>query len=150
MKYKCHYETKIGTICIEETNNEITAIYIDKIGSNKDDCETELLKKTYIELEEYFNKKRTSFDVPIRLIGTEFQVKVWNELRKIPYGKTVSYGYIAKAIGSPKASRAVGAANNKNPILIIVPCHRVIGANGKLVGFTCGIEIKKFLLDLEK
>lgn len=150
MKYRCHYKTDIGTICIEETDDKITALYIDEIYNIEEDCETELLKKTHIELQEYFDKKRKNFDVPIKLIGTDFQVKVWNELRNIPYGKTVSYGYIAKAIGNPKASRAVGGANNKNPIMIIVPCHRVIGSTGKMVGFGCGIEVKEFLLNLEK
>lgn len=150
MNYRCHYKTDIGTICIEETDDKITALYIEEVYNSEEDYETELLRKTHIELQEYFDKKRKSFDVPIKLIGTDFQVKVWNELKKIPYGKTVSYGYIAKAIGNPKASRAVGGANNKNPIIIIVSCHRVIGANGSLVGFGCGIDVKKFLLNLEK
>ncbi|NLK95943.1 MAG: methylated-DNA--[protein]-cysteine S-methyltransferase [Clostridiales bacterium] len=150
MKNRCHYETCIGTICIEEMNNEVIALFIDKNFNNKEDCETDILRETNKQLQEYFNKQRKIFDVPINLIGTEFQKKVWNALRDIPYGETRSYGEIAKAIGQPKACRAIGGANNKNPIMIIVPCHRVIGSKGDLVGFGAGLKTKKFLLDIEK
>lgn len=102
------------------------------------------------ELEEYFNNERTSFDVPIRPTGTEFQSKVWEELMKIPYGYVKRYGDIAKQIGDKDASRAVGMACRTNPLLIIIPCHRVIGANNKLTGFNIGIENKSFLLNHEK
>ncbi len=111
--------------------------------------ETDLIKTTYVQLMEYFDGKRTTFDVPIRLEGSSFQTKVWEELRKIPYGETRSYGEIAKMVGVPKGARAVGGANHNNPILIIVPCHRVIGSSGSLVGFGAGIPVKEMLLKLE-
>ncbi len=101
------------------------------------------------EMEEYFAGERKNFTIPTKTEGTPFQEKVWQALRDIPYGETRSYGQIAAAIGNPKASRAVGMANNKNPILIITPCHRVIGANGKLVGFGAGLPLKERLLTLE-
>lgn len=112
--------------------------------------ETALIKKTKQQLDEYFAGKRKEFDIPIKLEGTDFQIKVWKELLKIPYGETYSYLDIAKRIGNPKASRAVGMANNKNKIIIIVPCHRVIGSNKKLVGYACGLDVKEKLLELEK
>ena len=100
-------------------------------------------------LNEYFKGKRISFDLPLLFDGTEFQVKVWKALMTIDYGKTATYGDIAKLIGSPKAFRAVGGANNKNKIAIIIPCHRVIGSNGNLTGYAGGLGIKQYLLDLE-
>lgn len=147
--YKFHYKTPIGTICIEDEDNNIVGLYLDN-SDPKDDIETELIKKAHIQLTEYFNKTRKIFDLPVKFKGTDFQNKVWKSLQTIPYGETRSYGQIAEQIGNPKASRAVGGANNKNRIIIVVPCHRVIGANGSLVGFGCGIDIKKYLLDLEK
>ena len=112
--------------------------------------ETDLINNTRKQLDEYFAGKRKKFDIPIKLDGTDFQIKVWKELLKIPYGETCSYLDIAKRIGNPKASRAVGMANNKNKIIIIVPCHRVIGSNKKLVGYACGLDVKEKLLELEK
>ncbi len=111
--------------------------------------ETALLNKVENQLNEYFNFKRITFDIPLKPAGTEFQKKAWAELLKIPYGKFISYGEQAKRIGNAKASRAVGAANGKNPIGIIIPCHRVLGANGSLTGFAGGLSMKKKLLDLE-
>jgi len=108
-----------------------------------------LLKKAQKQITEYFAKKRTAFDLPLEPLGTAFQKKTWKALRAIPFGETRSYADIAKKIGSPKACRAVGAANGKNPISIIVPCHRVIGSNGKLTGFAGGLEAKSWLLDFE-
>ena len=102
------------------------------------------------ELREYFDGKRREFDLPLAPEGTDFQKRVWEELCKIPYGETRSYGEIAAALGNTRAARAVGLANNKNPIPIIVPCHRVIGADGALVGYAGGVEAKDFLLKLEK
>ncbi|GAA0741436.1 methylated-DNA--[protein]-cysteine S-methyltransferase [Clostridium oceanicum] len=102
------------------------------------------------QLDEYFKGERKSFDFKYELRGTEFQKKVWNALINIPYGETCSYKDIAINIGNEKASRAVGMANNKNPITIVIPCHRVIGANGKLVGYFGGLDMKKGLLKLEK
>lgn len=106
-------------------------------------------KEVARQLKEYFAGKREDFDVPLVLEGTEFQMRVWNYLRKIPYGETVSYGQIARIIGSPDAARAVGLANGQNPIPIIIPCHRVIGSNGDLTGFGGGLPIKQKLLALE-
>jgi len=101
------------------------------------------------QLQAYFEGRLTEFDVPIRLTGTPFQRSVWNALRRVPFGTTASYGQIAKSIGRPKACRAVGAANGKNHIPIIVPCHRIIGSSGALVGFGGGLKIKQALLKLE-
>jgi methylated-DNA-[protein]-cysteine S-methyltransferase len=101
------------------------------------------------QLEEYFAGKRTEFDLPIDLYGTPFQKAVWMELTRIPYGETRSYKEIALAIGAAKAVRAIGGANNRNPIPIIIPCHRVIGSNGALVGYGGGLPIKEYLLGLE-
>jgi methylated-DNA-[protein]-cysteine S-methyltransferase len=106
-------------------------------------------KEVIRQLDAYFEGKLTDFDLPIVLDGTEFQLLVWNSLRKIPYGETVSYGQLARRIGSPDAARAVGLANGSNPIPIIVPCHRVIGSNGDLTGFGGGLPVKKKLLALE-
>jgi methylated-DNA-[protein]-cysteine S-methyltransferase len=101
------------------------------------------------QLREYFSGRRREFDLPLEPSGTAFQKSVWRRLQEIPYGATISYGELARRVGNPKASRAVGAANGKNPLPIVVPCHRVIGANGKLVGFGGGLPIKHALLELE-
>lgn len=111
--------------------------------------ETPLIRKTYEQLCEYFDGKRKTFDLPLKIEGTPFQKKVWQALTEIPYGETRTYKEIACAVGNEKACRAVGLANNKNPIGIIVPCHRVVGSNGKLKGYAGGLEAKQFLLDLE-
>lgn len=106
-------------------------------------------KRLKEELLEYLGGRRKNFTVPLDLNGTSFQKKVWNELLKIPYGKVKSYGQIARELGKPKAARAVGMANNRNPVPILVPCHRVVGSDGSLVGYGGGLEFKKFLLELE-
>ena len=111
---------------------------------------TELLSMATIQLDEYFQGKRTTFSLPFKLTGTPFQLAVWKELQNIPYGKTTSYKEIAQKINKPKACRAVGLANNKNPLPIIIPCHRVIGSNGKLIGYAGGLKLKNYLLELEK
>jgi methylated-DNA-[protein]-cysteine S-methyltransferase len=102
------------------------------------------------QLTEYFAGTRTEFDLPMTMLGTPFQQRVWAALQDIPYGETISYGELAAELGNPKASRAVGLANGKNPISIIVPCHRVVGANGDLTGYGGGIERKRHLLDFER
>lgn len=102
------------------------------------------------QLKEYFDGSRSRFQIPLNLRGTPFQQRVWRELQGIPYGRTVSYGDIARKLGKPQASRAVGLANGQNPVSIIVPCHRVIGSNGKLVGYGGGLSIKAALLQLEQ
>lgn len=111
---------------------------------------TELLSMATIQLDEYFQGKRTIFSLPFKLTGTPFQLAVWKELQNIPYGKTTSYKEIAQKINKPKAYRAVGMANNKNPLPIIIPCHRVIGSNGKLIGYAGGLKLKNYLLELEQ
>jgi methylated-DNA-[protein]-cysteine S-methyltransferase len=108
-----------------------------------------ILKKTKQQLDQYFAGKRTSFDVALDLVGTEFQVKAWRALCRIPFGKTISYGQQASNIKKPKAFRAVGSANGKNPIPIIVPCHRVVASDGSLGGYSLGLKMKKQLLALE-
>jgi len=109
-----------------------------------------VIESTIRQLNEYFAGTRHDFDVPLDAVGTEFQHRVWRVLRSIPYGETMSYGEQATVLGDPNKARAVGTANGRNPISIVVPCHRVIGANGSLTGFAGGIKAKKFLLDLEK
>ena len=106
-------------------------------------------QRTQHQLKAYFDQKLKEFSLPLDIKGTDFQLSVWHELGNIPYGKTVSYKDIAQAIGNPKAFRAVGGANNKNPIAIIIPCHRVLGHDGSLIGFGGGLAIKQYLLDLE-
>ena len=111
---------------------------------------TALTDLAFQQVMEYLNGQRWTFDFPYTLHGTEFQRKVWRALCGIPYGETRTYGEIAAAVGNPRACRAVGMANHHNPILIAIPCHRVIGANGKLVGYGCGLDMKESLLQLEK
>lgn len=146
------YETEIGELAIADNGKAITELYfknkIDVEGKNIE--ETELIKKAFNEFKEYLSGDRKNFDIPLEPEGTEFQLKVWEALKSIPYGETCSYKDIAKKVGSSKAYRAVGLANNKNPISIFIPCHRVIGSNGKLVGYGGGLDVKEFLLKLEK
>ena len=126
-------------------------MYVQKQQESAEDKENNpVVQQTIKELEEYFAGNRKVFTVPLDLRGTEFQKKVWEALREIPYGETRSYKEIAEKIGNPKASRAVGMANHRNPIGIVVPCHRVVGANGKLTGYAGGIPMKQALLELEK
>ncbi|PWA11047.1 [Fe-S]-binding protein [Pueribacillus theae] len=113
-------------------------------------CDERKVEEAMIQLKEYFSGIRKTFDLPLDLHGTPFQLKVWEELSGIAYGKTVSYKDVAAAIGMPKAVRAVGGANNRNPVPIIIPCHRVIGTNGSLVGYGGGLQKKEYLLHLEK
>ena len=150
INYFC-YDTEIGTIKISEKEGKIIGlVFSDSKKENEIEKETELIKKAYTQLEEYLSGKRTEFNIEIEMIGTEFQKKVWKELLNIPYGETRSYKDIAIAIGNGKACRAVGNANNKNPIAIIVPCHRVIGSNGSMTGYAGGLDIKEKLLKIEK
>lgn len=143
------YETGLGSVTFIEEDGALLAISMQRSleGVEK---ETSLTKEAYAQLSEYLNGKRKTFDLPFKMRGTQFQEQVWNALLDIPYGETRSYKQIAEAIGNPKAVRAVGMANNRNPLLIIVPCHRVIGKNGSLVGYGEGLEMKEFLLRLEK
>lgn len=146
--YQYSYDTVIGKIYIAEKDNCICNVSF--VNLNYTPKETPLIKKTYSQLKEYFAGNRKIFDIPISANGTEFQIKVWEELQKIPYGKIRTYKEIAENIGNKNAPRAVGMANNKNPIAIIIPCHRVIGSNGDLTGYAGGIKLKQYLLNLEK
>jgi len=153
MEYIYFYETIIGTLGICEDELGITDIYLakdNKSYNNKELKETELIKEAARQIKEYLKGERKEFTLPLHLKGTEFQRKVWEALSKIEYGATVCYKDVAIHVGNEKASRAVGMANNKNPILIVIPCHRVIGKNGSLVGYGGGLELKSFLLKLEK
>lgn len=163
------YQTKIGQIEIKEQNGKITKLNFIKSEESEEPQKSEksenpeelkqqkpnkneatpLIKQTYQQIVEYLEGKRKEFNVPIQMQGTPFQIKVWQELQNIPYGQTRSYQDIANAVGNPKACRAVGMANYNNPIAIIVPCHRVIGKNKKLVGYAGGLDIKEKLLEIE-
>lgn len=148
---KGYYNSPIGVLEIVESNGFIVEINFVQEANCLENSSSEEIKKCKRELEEYFEGKRTDFTVKINFAkGTDFQKSVWNALKKIPYGKTVSYKDIAEEIGNPKGFRAVGGANNKNPIAIIVPCHRVIGKNGSLTGYADGLSKKEYLLDIER
>lgn len=151
-------DSPIGPITVVAENETITGVYMEdqrhlpdpvRFGQ-PDDGSCGLLKDVEQQLTEYFAGTRTAFDLPLAATGTEFQRAVWAALSEIPYGETVSYGELARRIGKPAASRAVGLANGKNPISIVVPCHRVIGSSGKLVGYGGGLERKQTLLALER
>lgn len=149
------YETAIGKIGIIETDDNITDVGF--VGDAKNTQteniavnETPLLKEAGKQLQQYLEGSRRHFELPLLPDGTKFQKGVWEVLQTIPYGETWSYKRVAEKVGSPKAARAVGMANNRNPIAIFIPCHRVIGADGKLVGYGGGLHIKEYLLNLEK
>ena len=139
-------ETPIGPLTLEADENAVTAIRFSAGGAQD---ASPLLDAAEAQLREYFAGARRTFDLPLAPHGTAFQQRVWAALRTIPYGETRTYGELAAAIDSPNASRAVGMANHRNPIPIIIPCHRVIGANGTLTGYAGGLEIKRRLLALE-
>jgi methylated-DNA-[protein]-cysteine S-methyltransferase len=152
--YYCYLETPIGDLLLAGDENALSLVGFPE-GSMRRDPEPDWIfsDKPFAAVREqltaYFAGERKSFDLNLNPVGTEFQLQVLDELQKIPYGITASYGDIAKRIGRPKAVRAVGAANGRNPIPIIIPCHRVIGSTGKLTGFGGGIPTKKALLKLE-
>ena len=144
-------DTPIGPLQLRGDEHALSALdlpgrHAPTDGLTRDDARFEPVVR---QLHEYFAGERTRFELPLRMAGGEFQRRVWAELERIPYGETASYGEIARRLGAPTASRAVGAANGRNPIAIIVPCHRVIGADGSLTGFGGGLECKRALLDLE-
>ncbi len=149
-----YYETKIGRIRITEDDRSITGIILEpkeerEHSSQYHQEETTLIREASKQLNEYLEGSRREFTVPLNPQGTVFQKRVWEALRDIPYGETRSYQQIAEAVGNGKASRAVGMANHNNPIICMIPCHRVIGANGSLVGYAGGLDVKKQLLELE-
>jgi methylated-DNA-[protein]-cysteine S-methyltransferase len=143
----------VGELLLTAADGRLTGLYMpaDKHapphGARRDDgaCET-----TSHQLEEYFAGERRSFDLPLAPAGTPFQQRVWEELQRIGYGETISYGELASRIGRPAAARAAGAANGANPVSIVIPCHRVIGSTGMLTGYGGGLEAKRFLLELER
>lgn len=156
------FDSRIGRIYVASTENGVCKISVPK-ESRKDffdwlkehfDHETvsdnrARNKDVIDQLTRYFNGRLAKFTCPIDLIGTPFQVRVWSELSRIPYGSTITYKHLAKRVGAPKATQAVGRANGANPLPIIIPCHRVLGSNGALVGYSCGVKTKEFLLRLE-
>ena len=149
MVYRFSYETVLGVVTFVEEGGALLAVTTHRSYEGVEQ-ETALIKEAYQQLSEYLKGERKEFDLPLNPKGTDFQKRVWRALCDIPYGETRSYKQIAKAVGNSKAVRAVGMANNRNPITIVVPCHRVIGADGKLVGYGGGLEMKEFLLRLEK
>jgi methylated-DNA-[protein]-cysteine S-methyltransferase len=152
--YYCYTTTPIGDLLLAGDESGLGLIGFPK-GKMRRDPEPDWIfnEKPFVEtrrqLDEYFAGERKEFDLPLNLSGTDFQVQVLEELQRIPYGETTSYGAIAKRIGRPRAMRAVGAANGRNPIPIIIPCHRVIGSSGDLTGFGGGLDTKAALLRLE-
>lgn len=146
---KLVFDSPIGKIAVFAEDGFITKIDLKTEEISDSEITEKVLFEAKKQLFEYFSGERKIFDLKYRFSGTDFQNSVWRELEKIPFGKTKTYGEIAAAAGNPKASRAVGSACNKNPLAIIVPCHRVIGAGGKLTGFACGTETKEWLLGHE-
>jgi len=150
-----HQDTPIGPLLIAGDGEAVRAIRFPKNGqavgpeSGWTKSARGAVNEAARQLREYFEGGRLEFDLPLAPEGTEFQRAVWRRLQEIPYGETISYGELAKRVGNPAASRAVGAANGRNPIPIVIPCHRVIGASGKLTGFGGGLPIKEALLALE-
>lgn len=160
MIFQHRISSPIGSLSLTEENGFLTGLYLQETAdiqgsfapsfpSDDPAPQTPLLIQTQKQLEQYFAGKRQIFDLPIRFQGTPFRHRVWEALCTIPYGQTRSYQDIADLIGSPKAVRAVGQANHNNPLMILVPCHRVIHKNGDLSGYACGGQVKRFLLELE-
>jgi methylated-DNA-[protein]-cysteine S-methyltransferase len=152
MKHVWYWDSPIGTLGIAENGTGMTDLFlrgrIRTEGFREE--KTPLIQDAVSQLREYFGGKRKAFNIPLSLSGTAFQLSDWKALRTIPYGETRSYQQIAEQLGNPKACRAVGMANNRNPVLIVVPCHRVIGKDGSLTGYGCGLEKKELLLELER
>jgi methylated-DNA-[protein]-cysteine S-methyltransferase len=148
---KNYYQSPIGVLEIETNEEAVTGIRLvkDCLSMDEIDSSHPLVKTVFRQLDEYFAGKRQKFEFPLAPKGTDFQQKVWKQLLQIPYGTTISYAQLAKASGNPKACRAVGSANGKNPVAIVIPCHRVIASGGGLGGYAYGLEVKKLLLELE-
>lgn len=145
-------ETPLGIMALVQRGEYLSEIRLHgEILDGETLRHTPLLDRAAVELNEYFAGRRTSFDLPLAPLGTPFQTLVWERLAAtVPYGQSVSYGELAKRCDKPAAARAVGMANNRNPLPIVIPCHRVIGSTGRLVGYGGGLSIKQFLLELEK
>jgi methylated-DNA-[protein]-cysteine S-methyltransferase len=155
--YSTVHRTPVGALTLIASDRGLRAILWENADPDRAGIHTRLtrradhpiLQRTGAQLDEYFAGKRTAFDIPLDLEGTRFQLSAWHALADIPYGATTTYGQQARALGTPNAARAVGAANGANPVCIVLPCHRVIGANGSLTGFGGGLAIKQWLLDHE-
>jgi len=153
-----HIDTPIGELTLVSSPRGLRRVYFDSLTQDDvagltvvpHDPHNEIVKKTAQQLYEYFAGTRYSFDVPLDLVGTHFQIATWRSLAQIAYGETATYGQQAQLVGRPKAVRAVGGANRCNPVPIVLPCHRVIGANGQLTGFAGGLDTKRWLLDHER
>lgn len=153
MKNLFYYESPVGTIGLVEQDEHITRLLFAVEAAVVDDAEvreTDGIREAWRQLGEYFHGERQSFSLPLAPAGSPFMQSVWSCLRQIPYGTTQSYRDVARSIGNDKACRAVGMANNRNPIPILIPCHRVIGSGGSLTGYRVGLEIKGRLLELER
>lgn len=153
MRYYKKINSPLGTLTLVEEDEKLSGIFYENEEvnlTNIKEKDTELLLKTEKEINEYFLGKRKSFDIPLKLKGTHYQLKVWKELMNIKYNELLTYKDIAIKINNPKSFRAVGLANNKNRIPIIIPCHRVIGSNKKLIGYSAGLDKKEFLINLER
>lgn len=147
-----YYDSELGRVGVAENGFALTHVQFEEEEPplRGEERETPLLKEAAAQLKEYFAGLRKEFDLPLSPKGTDFQQKVWAALQRIPYGETRSYRQVAEAVGNPRGCRAVGMANNRNPISILIPCHRVIGKDGGLVGYGGGLDRKKWLLALEK
>lgn len=146
--YYYKYKTKIGDLYIEADDNYLLSVGYRREYDTKL-YESELIKQAYKQLDEYFKGERDSFDLPLKVVGTDFQKAVYREMAKVPYGKVITYKDLAIAANSPKAFRAVGSACNKNKFSIILPCHRIVGSNKDLVGYGGGLLVKTYLLEHE-
>ncbi len=151
MKYSYLYKYKNYTFTLITDENSLLELRLkaEKCSETGNEINP-VMKKVIQQLDEYFSGRRKVFELLLSPQGTEFQTKVWKNLSSIPYGKTITYKQLAELSGNPRASRAVGMANNKNPIAIIIPCHRVIGSNGNLTGYAGGLDLKRELIELEK
>jgi methylated-DNA-[protein]-cysteine S-methyltransferase len=147
---QAYMESPVGRLLLEGDDCGLHRIGFDRVGGDSGLKTPLALLETVRQLTAYFSGDLRRFDLPLRMRGTDFQLSVWRALCEIPYGETISYGELARRIGNPKGSRAVGLANASNPIAIVVPCHRVIGSNGKLTGYGGGLENKEMLLNLER
>ena len=146
--FNTYYSSPVGVLKIQCSKEQVVLIhFVEEIGLEDD--QTQLLKKTTVQLDEYFSGRRKDFDLPLGQKGSGFQENVWNHLVKIPFGKTISYLQLSKQIGDVKAIRAIASANGRNNLAIVVPCHRVIGSDAKLVGYAGGLWRKKWLLEHE-
>lgn len=143
-------DTPVGPVRLAAEDGFLTELTFGAGTQTVGQEDSEILDRAERQLMEYFDGRRREFDLPLRPKGTPFQLENWRALQQIPYGETATYGDIARRIGRPKAFRAVGMANHSNPISILIPCHRVVGSDGSLTGYGGGLEVKRFLLDLEQ